>query len=297
MRWKESVSLFAAAAQARRATMRAARDHAASVAFQHQCAGAFRHHEPVAVLGERLRRCLWRVVLGRQRRQQRKPHQRFGIDRAVGRHAQRRIGFAAPDRLDAELDRGRAGCACRRQRNWRSLGAEGLGQMRSHRTEHETMMIGRESSAAAGEQQVVIAVFRLADGAAEFEPLRPFDLDRGDCQKQRSGEITLAADAGLRHRFFGGGIGQPLGQVDRGGRLRRQKIHRAGHRGLQAVDRKTRHGADAGFAGGQPGPIVRLAGAERRHNANAGDDDDRPAEFIAWCCHDIPVDPAPYQSA
>ena len=26
-----------------------------------------------------------------------------------------------------------------------------------------------------------------------------------------------------------------------------------------------------------------LAGAKRRHDAHAGDDDDRPAEFVAWC--------------
>ena len=57
---------------------------------------------------------------------------------------------------------------------------------------------------------------------------------------------------------------------------------------LQAVDRKARDGPDAGFAGGQLGPVVGLAGAKRGHDAHAGDDDDRPAEFVAWCCHDVP---------
>ncbi len=67
----------------------------------------------------------------------------------------------------------------------------------------------------------------------------------------------------------------------RGERLDVNEIDRSGHGGLQAVDRKTRDGADAGFARGQLGPVVGLAGAERRHDAHAGDDDDRPAEFIA----------------
>ena len=35
-----------------------------------------------------------------------------------------------------------------------------------------------------------------------------------------------------------------------------------------------------------------LAGAERGDDAHAGNDDDRPAEFVAWCCHDSPVDTA-----
>jgi hypothetical protein len=41
-------------------------------AFEHQRARAFRHHEAVAVLGERLGGAFRRVVGGRQRRQQRK---------------------------------------------------------------------------------------------------------------------------------------------------------------------------------------------------------------------------------
>ena len=114
------------------------------VAFQHQRAGAFRHHEAVAVLGERPRRALRLVVAGRQRREQGKADQRFRVDRAVGADAQRRIGLAAADRLDAELDRARARGAGGRQRDRRALGAEFLGQMFGDRAEQEALVIGGE---------------------------------------------------------------------------------------------------------------------------------------------------------
>ncbi|MGY2935164.1 hypothetical protein ACVWZ6_004766 [Bradyrhizobium sp. GM6.1] len=57
---------------------------------------------------------------------------------------------------------------------------------------------------------------------------------------------------------------------------------------FEAVDRKARDGADAGFAGDELRPIVGLAVAERGHDAHAGDDDDGTPEFVAWCSH---VDP------
>jgi hypothetical protein len=110
--------------------------------------------------------------------------------------------------------------------------------------------------------------------------LRPFDLDRRDRQEQRAGKIGLGADCGLSERFFGGHFGQPLGQSRRGDGIDDDEIDRARHGRLQAVDRKARHGLDAGLARGQLAPVVLLAGAERRHHAHAGDDDDRPAEFI-----------------
>ena len=77
-------------------------------------------------------------------------------------------------------------------------------------------------------------------------------------------------------------------QIGRGKRLDRHEIDRSGHRCLQAVGRKARDGPDAGFARGEFRPVVGLAGAERCDDAHAGHDDDRPAEFIAWCCHVFP---------
>ena len=129
----------------------------------------------------------------------------------------------------------------------------------------------------------LVAEFGLSDGASELEPLRPLDLDRRYREEQRAGKIGLAADGGLFERFFGGHFGQPLGEAGRRDGIDGDEIDRACHRRFQAIDRESRHGADAGLARDQLGPVVLLAGAERRHHTHAGDDDDRPAEFIAWC--------------
>src|SRR5450432_795064 len=127
--------------------------------------------------------------------------------------------------------------------------------MACYRTEHEAMMKFRELAAAANAQEVLIVEVLLADGAAGFQPLRPLDLDRRDRKEKRSREIALAPDARLLERLFGGDIGQPFGKAGRGERLDIHKIDRTGHRRLQAVDRETRDGPDAGFARGQLRPV------------------------------------------
>ncbi len=84
------------------------------------------------------------------------------------------------------------------------------------RTEQKAMMIFREPRIAADAQQGVVVEFRVcSDRASEFKPLRPLDLDRGNGQKQRSGEIAFAADAGLRDGFLGRDVGEPLRKIGR----------------------------------------------------------------------------------
>ena len=61
----------------------------------------------------------------------------------------------------------------------------------------------------------LVAEFGLSDRAPEFEPLRPFDLDRRHRKEQRSGKIGLAADGGLFERFLGRHFGEPFGQAGR----------------------------------------------------------------------------------
>src|SRR5437588_7974094 len=73
--------------------------------FEHEHACTLRHDEAVAVLGERPGRGLRWIVAGGKRGEQRKADERLLIHRAVGADAQRRGGFAAPDRFNAELDR------------------------------------------------------------------------------------------------------------------------------------------------------------------------------------------------
>jgi len=116
----------------------------------------------------------------------------------------------------------------------------------------------REFSTAADPQQHVIIEFLRSGGVAEFEPLRPFDLDRRHREKQRSWKIALAADRRLRDGFLGGEIGKPLRKIGRRKRLDRHEIDRPGHRGFQAIGGEARDGPDAGFAGGEFCPIVRL---------------------------------------
>ena len=53
-------------------------------------------------------RCLGRIVMGRQRRKQREPDQCFRVDRAIGRHAERRVRLAAANGFHPELYRGGA---------------------------------------------------------------------------------------------------------------------------------------------------------------------------------------------
>ncbi len=248
------------------------------VAFQHQRAGAFRHHEAVAILGEGLGGALRRLVAGRKRRQQREAHQRLRADRAVGADAKRGFRFAAPDRLDAKLDRARARGAGGRERNRRALGAEFVGQMMGDRADQEALVIAGKGR--AGAQQVVVVDLVVGAGAGgDLDALRPFHLDRRHRHEQRPGEIAGGADAGLADRLGGGEPGEILGQVG-GGILRRQIIDGAGDARLQGVGRKARDRPDAGFAGRELGPIVGLAGAERSDDAEPGHHDGRAALFV-----------------
>ena len=117
--------------------------------FEHQRAGAFGQHETVAVLGERFGGLLRRIVLGRQRRQQREAHQRFRRQRTVGADRKRRFAFAAPDRFHAELDRGGARRAGGVERDRRAFGAEMLGEMLADDAEFEASRRSAERGSRA----------------------------------------------------------------------------------------------------------------------------------------------------
>ena len=117
----------------------------------------------------------------------------FGVHRAVGADAQRRVGLAAPDRLDAELDRGRAGRAGGRERDRRALGAELLGEPVGDRAEQETLVVMLEAAGLARARQVVVAQRLVrARGARDLVALLPFDLDRRDAEEQRARESRRA---------------------------------------------------------------------------------------------------------
>ena len=265
------------------------------IAFQHQRAGAFRHHEAVAVLRERLGGGLRRIVLGRQRRQQRKANQRFRIDRAVGA---RRTARRRPRRGGSP--RRRAGSRWRRRRRRSTARSaspwcRSLGEMAGDRAEHEAVVIGRELAAAADAQQVVVGRIPCLPTA------RP--------SSRRCGHST---STGATARNSGPGKSPLLPMPDCSSA---SSVAISASRSVRPVEEngstgtkstvpaivvfrpsigKRRHGADAGFARGEFRPVVGLAGAERGDDAHAGNDDDRPAEFVAWCCHGFPAVPPPF---
>ena len=82
--------------------------------------------------------------------------ERFRVHRAVGADAQSRVRLAAPDRLDAELDRGAAGRAGGRERDRRALGAEAVGDAVGDRAEEEQVVPFLEAAARGGLQEVAI---------------------------------------------------------------------------------------------------------------------------------------------
>ena len=92
-----------------------------------------------------------------------------------------------------------------------------------------------ETAGPGGAHQIVIAhsVVRAGRGRNLFA-LLPFDLDRRDREEQRSGKVALGADAGLRDRFLGGDLGDPLAERGRAERLDRHEVDRAGDCGLAA---------------------------------------------------------------
>ena len=127
-------------------------------AFQHQRAGALRHHETVAILAERARGGLRRVVAGGQRRQQREADQALGIDRGVGADAP-----APPRPRRAGSPRRRAGSRSRRRRRrwrWRSASPWCRSAPPGSRPPSRTgtaRSSGRTSPVAGGAQQIIVA--------------------------------------------------------------------------------------------------------------------------------------------
>src|SRR5215212_7435730 len=154
-----------------------------------------------------------------------------------------------------------------------------------HRTELKTVVISGKSSAPTDPQDGIIVEISFPGRPSKLQSLRPLDLDRGDGKEQRSWKIAFAPERGLRDGFIRGHIGKPLGKIGRGKGVDLHEVDRSSHRRFQAIRWKARDGPDSGFATREFLPVVRLARAERGHDTHAGDDNDRPSEFIAWCCH------------
>ena len=203
VRWKRSAISPQPSITPRIFAPRALRD---SQAFEHQRAGAFRHHEAVAVLGERLgAACGGSFGVDSAESSEKRISDSGLTEPSVPMHSAasvspRRIASTpswiavAPDAQAVDSEIGEPlvpnllGQRCRRpsrtwKRSWKS----------------------RELPGCGGAQQVVVARSRRwrREASATLAALRPFDLDRRDREEQRAGEIAAAADAGLRDRFLG----------------------------------------------------------------------------------------------
>ena len=221
--------------------------------------------------------------MGRQRRQQREADHRFLGCRTVGADRDGAVAFAAPDRLDAELDRGCPRRTGGRQRDRQAAGPEPLGEPAGNRAELHGIERLLGVQAARHREQPLIA-FRLAARRIELEALLPAELDRRRGEEQRPAEIAVV-EPGFRHRFHGGGFGELVGQRGGAAIARFEEVDGAGDAGIEMVGRKAVDLVDAGAAGGQRRPIVGLADAERRDDADAGDRNDRASEMIGRFDH------------
>ena len=121
--------------------------------------------------------------------------------------------------------------------------------------------------------------------------MRPFELDRRDGKKQRTGKIAAVADAGLGKRFLAGDRRHALAELGRAERLNWHEVDSAGNRRPEPFVGKARDAVDAGLAGGEPCPVVFFAGAERGDDAHAGDHHDRPAVLVMGRRHLKPPSP------
>ncbi len=185
----------------------------------------------------------------RQRRQQRKTHQRFRRDRAVGADRKHRLAFAAPNGLDAELNSGGARCARGVERNRRALGTEMIGETLGDGAAFRRREHGRKLRLARGAHEVRIVGIALGGGGlVQRFAIMPLQFKRRRRDEQRARKMIFAADAGLSHRFFGGEECDARGEV--GGRhvVRVGGVDRSRDGGPQAVDRKPRDAPDAGDA-------------------------------------------------
>ena len=101
----------------------------------------------------------------------------------------------------------------------------------------------------------------------------PFEVDGGRGQEHLAGEGAGAADAALLDRLAGGAARHLEAEIGGIQGIQGQIIDRAADGGAQALDGEAGQAMDAGFAGGEPAPVLRLALAEGGQDADARDGD------------------------
>ena len=249
--------------------------------FQHQRRRTFGDDETVTILAERLGSLGRRVVLRGQRREQCEADQRLCRHRAVGADGQCPVGAALADRLDAELDRRRAGSARGRQRHRQAARAVAVGKPLGNGAEGPGFMQRRAGIVAQHGEEAVIGIARTLRGrraVGKREAVAPVRFDRRGSEEERAAE--LAGDAGLRQRLVRRLAGIGIGALDRVFDGHVDEIDRAGNAGIQPVDREAGDVMDTRDAAGERGPVVLEALPERRDDAHACHGDDGATEMI-----------------
>ncbi len=153
VRWKIVRHLAAAFHHAENA--RAARQRVVE-AFQHQRAGAFRHHKAITVLGEGTGG-FFRLLVGRgQRGEQGEADKGFRVHRTIGTKREGHLAVTAPDGFHTELDGRGARGAGGGERNGLALrgrtGREAIG----YGAEQEALVPGANLPLAADSRNVAI---------------------------------------------------------------------------------------------------------------------------------------------
>jgi len=161
--------------------------------------------------------------------------------------------------------------------------AEGLGGAVGDRAERGRLeQVERGQPARHFKQAVGIAVALAA--VVERKAVVPVQFHRRRGEEQRPAEI-VEGKARFGDRLVRGLFRQFVGEGGSALVARRQEIDHPGDAGAQLVHRKAGDRVDAGGAGGQRRPVVLFADAERRHHANAGDGDQRPAHMVLRVGH------------
>ena len=156
-----------------------------------------------------------------------------------------------------------------------------LGQVLTDDSIFQRLVDRRELRLAGYSHQIRVAGIALGSGFfGHLHPIRPFDFERRQCEKQRSGKMAFAADARLRNRLLTGQERDALRKLGRGHVIVVHIVNRAGDRGAQTIEREPRDTADARFSCRQLGPIIGFADAQRGHDTHSGDGNYRAAGFI-----------------
>ena len=133
---------------------------------------------------------------------------------------------------------------------------------------------------------------RAAMLAGEGEAMGPFEIHGRRGEEHLAGKLAGRTDAALGDGLLGGFAGELEGDGGRIVGIGREKIDGAADSGPEPLDGKAGQAVNAGFARGEPPPVLLLADAQRRHHAHARHGD-RLVQCLAHSILSIRAEPSP----